>query len=168
MKKTLHFPMNHRLRYPLRVFGVLALLGATCSFTAHGQPAPKPEQLIKWRQSSYQVIAWNAARIKASVDGTYNKEEVVRSAAVIAALANAGLGSLFPSGTEQGKGWHDTAAKPELFTDKRAGEAAASFGKEANALVQVAATGDQAAVKAQFGKLQGSCKGCHDDFRAKD
>jgi cytochrome c556 len=150
---------------------VAAALGTTLlatTFAAWAQNAPKPEQLIKWRQSAYQVIAWNTGRIKASVDGTYNKEEVIKAANAIAALANSGMGGLYAPGTEQGKGWHETAAKPELFTDKRAGEAAASFSKEATALAQLAVAGEPAAVKEQFGKLQRTCKGCHDDFRAKD
>ncbi len=32
-------------------------------------------------------------------------------------------------------------------------------------MAKVAATGDAAAVKAQFGKLGETCKGCHDKFR---
>ena len=35
-------------------------------------------------------------------------------------------------------------------------------------LAKVAATGDAAAVKAQYGKLSKTCKACHDDFKIKD
>jgi cytochrome c556 len=76
---------------------------------------------------------------------------------------------LFPPGTEQGKGWHDTTAKPELFKDtKHFAELGASFGKEATELATVAANGDPAAVKAQFAKLNRTCKACHDDFKGKE
>jgi len=144
-----------------------ALLLSTAA--AWAQPAPKPENLIKWRQSAYQVIAWNTGRIKASVEGAYNKEEVIRAANTIAALANTGLGSLFLPGTEAGKGWHDTAAKPGLFTDsQRVGELAANFSREANELARVAQGGDAAAVKDQHGKLTRTCKACHDDFKASN
>jgi len=136
------------------------------STAAWSQQTPKPEQLIKWRQSAYQVIGWNSGRIKASLDGTYNKDEVAKAANTIAALANTGLGALFAPGTDNGKGWHDTTVKPALFTQTaRAGELFGSFSKEANELARVAQTGDAAAVKEQFGKLNRSCKGCHDDFR---
>jgi cytochrome c556 len=111
------------------------------------------------------VIGWNSARIKSSLDGNYNKEEVARAAATIAALANSGLGSLFAAGTETGKGWHDTTVKPAFFTDKRVAELGANFTKEANELAKVAQGGEPAAVKEQFGKLQRACKACHDDFR---
>jgi cytochrome c556 len=139
------------------------------SLTAIAQQAPKPEQLIKWRQSAYQVVAWNSGRIKASLDGQYNKDEVAKAANTIAAIANTGLGALFPSGTEQGKGWHDTAVKAELFQDgKKVGEYAANFSREATELAKVAAVGDPGAVKDQYAKLTRTCKSCHDDFRAKD
>lgn len=146
----------------------IGLISGTVAFQAHAQQGPKPEQLIKWRQSAYQVLAWNTGRIKANVDGTYNKDDVVKAANLIAAIANANLGLLYPPGTETGKGWHDTAAKPELWTDKKAAEAGAAFQREANELVKVAQAADTGAVKAQLGKLQGTCKGCHDDFRKKD
>ncbi|MCK6395451.1 cytochrome c [Zoogloea sp.] len=148
---------------------LLAVLALTAASATFAQQAPKPEQIIKWRQSVYQVLAWNNGRIKASVDGTYNKDEVIRAANAIAAIANSGLGALYPAGTETGKGWRETTVKPELFTDTaKAGEAARKFVTESNELAKVAATGDAAAVKVAFGKLGATCKGCHDDFRKKD
>lgn len=147
----------------------LAVAVLAISGIAIAQQTPKPETLIKWRQSVFQVIAWNSGRIKANVDGQYNKDDVIRSANAIAALSKAGLGSLFAPGTEQGKGWHDTAARAEVFKDtSHFDELGAAFSKEANELATVALTGDQAAVKTQFGKLQRSCKSCHDDFKSRD
>ncbi len=162
--------MNKRLERAAKHVAVSALaVGAlAAAAVAVAQQAPKPEQLVKWRQSAFQVIAWNAGRVKANVDGQYNKDEVIKAANTIAAVSSSGLGSLFAPGTESAKGWHDTSAKPELFTDKRVGELNANFSREANELARVAQAGDQAAVKAQFGKLQGTCKACHDDFRKKD
>lgn len=147
---------------------LVAVLLATASLSAAAQQA-KPEQLIKWRQSVYQVLAWNQARIKANVEGQFNKDDVIRAANSTAAIASSGLGSLFLPGSETGKGWRDTTAKPELFSDsKGVGEAAGNFVREANELARVAATGDAAAVKVQFGKVGQSCKGCHDSYRQKD
>jgi cytochrome c556 len=147
----------------------LAVAILASSASALAQQAPKPETLIKWRQSAFQVVAWNAGRIKASLDGQYNKEEVQRAANTIAAIASSGLGGLFAPGTEQGKGWHDTSAKPELFKDgKHFAELGASFAKESGELATLAAGGDVALIKAQFGKVQRTCKSCHDDFKSKD
>lgn len=152
----------------LKALLVVAVVSASAGAVAQ-QAQPKPETLIKWRQSAFQVLAWSNARIKASVEGTYHKDEVVKAANTTAAIANSGLGALFAAGTETGKGWHDTTTKPELFKDgKRAAELFGNFNKEANELARVANTGDAAAVKDQFAKLGKTCKACHDDFKAKD
>ena len=147
----------------LLLAAAIALAGAG---TAFAQQAPKPEILIKWRQSAFQVVAWNSGRIKANLDGEYNKDQVIKSADVIAAIAGSGLGSLFPAGTETGKGWHDTTVKADLFANPaKVAQRSADFAKEANELLRIASSGDAAAVKDQFGKLQKTCKSCHDDFR---
>jgi len=129
----------------------------------------KPEELIKWRQAGYAFMAWNMGRIKANLEGNFNKDEVAKAANAIAAVANSGMGSLYAPGTDKGKGFHDTHVKPELFTDKEGvGKVAVAFTKEANELAKVAAGGDAAAVKAQLGKVGESCKACHEKFRQED
>ena len=146
---------------------ILALLAITLAGSAAAQV--KPEDAIKWRQSGYGFMAWNMARIKMNVEGTYNKEEVIKAANAIQAIANSGMGALYPAGTDKGTGWEKTRVKPEFFTNKEGvTKVAMAFNKEANEMAKVAATGDAAAVKAQLGKLSGTCKGCHDDFKIKD
>jgi len=149
-----------------RTFLLLAAALAVAG-PALAQQAPRPENLIKWRQSAFQVVAWNAGRIKASLDGGYNKDQVLRSANAIAAIANSGLGSLFAAGTETGKGWHDTSVKADAFTDTaKFAEHGGDFARESGELVRLVSAGsDPQAVKEQFGKLQKTCKSCHDDFR---
>ena len=160
--------MNKYLKPLFATVIAVPLLAASVGAFAQ-QGGAKPETLIKWRQSAYTVLGWNSSRIKANIEGQYNKEEVIKAANSTAAIANSGLGSLFAPGTEQGKGWHDTAVKSALFTDgNRVGELAGDFAREANELAKVAAGGDVAAVKTQFGKLSKTCKACHDDFKVKD
>lgn len=129
----------------------------------------KPEDAIKYRQSGYAFMAWNMARIKMNVEGgQYNKDEVIKAANAIQAVANSGMGALFLPGTDKGKGWEETRAKPNIWTEQeKLGKAAMAFNKEANELAKIAQTGDAAAVGAQLGKVGGTCKGCHDDFKAK-
>lgn len=145
---------------------ILALLATTLAGTAFAQV--KPEDAIKYRQSGYAFMAWNMGRIKQNVEGNFNKDEVVKAANAIQAIANSGMGALYLPGTDKGKGWEDSRAKPEIWTDKeKMGKVATEFVKEANEMAKVAAGGDAAAVKAQLGKLGGTCKGCHDDFKVK-
>jgi cytochrome c556 len=145
---------------------LLALLAVTLTGTVTAQV--KPEEAIKFRQSGYGFMAWNMARIKMNVEGTYNKEEVVKAANAIQAIANSGMGALYLPGTDKGTGWEKTRAKPEIWTEKeKLGKAAMAFNKEANEMAKVAAAGDAAAAKEQLGKLSATCKGCHDDFKIK-
>jgi cytochrome c556 len=145
---------------------LLALLAVTLAGTAAAQM--KPEDAIKYRQSGYTFMKWNVERIKANVEGTYNKEDVIKAANAIQGIANSGMGALYLPGTDKGTGWEKTRAKPEIWTDKeKLGKAAMAFNKEANEMAKVAAAGDVAATKAQLGKLTDTCKGCHDDFKIK-
>ena len=126
----------------------------------------KPEEMIKFRKAGYSFMSWNMGKIKANLDGEFNKDQVIAAANVVAAIANTGMGSLFAPGTDKEVGGEKTRVKPEFFEQpEKVKELAMNFIKEANELAKVAATGDAAAVKAQFGKTGGTCKACHDDFR---
>ena len=150
------------------------ILLATVALVLAGSAAAqvKPEDAIKFRQSGYAFMAWNMGKLKTMLidnPAAYNKEQAVAAANVIQATANSGLGALYVPGSDKGKGWKETRVKPELFTDREGvGKVAVAFVKEANELAKVAATGDAAALKVQFGKVGESCKGCHDKFRVEE
>lgn len=145
---------------------MLALLATALTATAHAQV--KTEDAIKYRQAGYAFMSWNMGRIKANVEGTYNKDEVIKAANAIQAIANSGMGALYLPGSDKGSGFHETKVKAELFTDgAKVGKIAGDFTLAANELAKVAATGDAGAVKNAFGKLGGTCKSCHDDYRNK-
>jgi cytochrome c556 len=150
---------------------IVATLAIGLSAGALAQSIGKPEDQIRWRQSAYHTMAWSMGRIKANVEGTYNKDQVIEAANLIQAIANSKMGVLYQPNTNTGKGWKETRVKPEFFkpeSKEELGKVAGGFGKEANEMAKVAATGDAAAVKAQFGKLGESCKACHDKFRKED
>lgn len=145
----------------------LALVATLVAGSALAQV--KPEDAIKYRQSGYAFMAWNMGRIKQNVEGQFNKDDVIKAANAIQAIANSGMGALYVPGTDKGKGWEPSHAKPEIWTEKeKLGKVAMDFNREANEMAKVAATGDAAAVKVQLGKLGGTCKACHDDFRVKE
>lgn len=153
-------------KFALPAACVISLVTAA---VAHGQTVGKTADQIRWRQSAFTTLSWSMARIKANVTGEFDKEQVVQAANTIQALAHANIGSLFVAGTNKGKGWKATEVKPEYFTDKAGVDKAwTNFGAAADELVKVAATGDAAAVKAQFGKVGEACKGCHDKFKIDD
>ncbi len=128
----------------------------------------KPEDAIKFRKAGYNFMSWNMGKIKASVEGTFNRDEVVRSAQAIAAVANSGMGALYLPGTDRDHGDQKTRLKSEFFQEpERVREIAMNFNAQANELAKVAASGNPTAVAAQFKRVGDSCKACHDRYRAK-
>ena len=142
----------------------LVLLGVTGGVLA--QQTLKPEEMIKTRKAGYSFMSWNMGKIKSNLDGTFNKDQVIAAANLVAATANSGMGALFGPGTDKDVGSEKTRVKPEFFQQQdKVRELAMNFNKEANELAKVAETGDKAAIQAQFGKTGGTCKACHDAFR---
>ena len=145
---------------------IAALVIAGLASASFAQQSLKPEEMIKIRKANMTVQAWNMGKIKANLDGNFNKDQVVAAANVVAATAGSGMGALFGPGTDKDIGDQKTRVKPELFQQPdRVKELMGNLSREANELVKVAATGDVAATKAQFGKTGSACKACHDDFR---
>ena|SRR6187399_3131590 len=170
VEKRFHFRnravTRARAHAPVKfMLAVVALLPASVS----AENAQRPESLIKWRQSAYQVIAWNSGRIKAALAGSYPRQEVQSAANALAAVANSGLATLFIPGTASGKGWRETTARDEVFSDAEKFRALTEeFAREANTLARVAAAGDRTTVNEQFLKVAQTCKSCHNQFRQTD
>lgn len=99
------------------------------------------------------VIKGEAAYDKAAIDAAIAETEA----------ACAGWASWWGDDTKPG-GAFETEAKAEVWTDKAGFEAAsASYGQAFGA---VKAAADEAAFKAAFPALGGSCQSCHEKYRA--
>ena len=144
----------------------LATLALALGSLVQAQGAPRPEQLIKWRQSAFQLISWNTQRLKVAVASQGDVREIQAAANTLAAVAASGIPDLFAPGTEHGKGWRETTAADAVFKDAaRFRSQADEFSREAALLARLAAGTDRAAIKDQFTKVAKTCKSCHDKFR---
>ena len=94
---------------------VPALLLGTFAGGVLAQQGLSPAEMIKIRKSGYSFMSWNMGKIKANLDGNFNKEQVIAAANVVAATANSGMGALFAPGTEKDVGDQKTRVKPEFF-----------------------------------------------------
>jgi cytochrome c556 len=149
---------------------VFATLAAISGPPVRAQGAPRPEQLIKWRQAAFQVAAWNTQRLKAALaNDSGDARDVLAAANALAAIAASGIPDLFAPGTEHGKGWRETTAADAAFKDPvRFRAVSDEFAREAALLAKLATGADRAATRAQFAKVAKTCKGCHDKFRETD
>ena len=83
---------------------ILALLATAVAGSALAQV--KPEDAIKFRQSGYTFMAWNMGKLKGMLvdnPASYNKEQAIAAANLIAATANSGMGALYVPGSDKGK-----------------------------------------------------------------
>jgi cytochrome c556 len=144
---------------------ILAAAVTVLALPASAQFA-KPEDSIKYRQSALFVMGQHFGRLGAMANGRvpFDAKAATDNAEVVAAMAQlpwAGFGA----GTDKGA---PTKAKPEIWAEQ------AKF-KEANErlmadtvkLVAAAKTGNLDNLKTAFGATAGSCKNCHDSFRAQ-
>jgi cytochrome c556 len=143
----------------------LAALAVTLSVPAAAQFA-KPEDAIKYRQSSLFVMAQHFGRIGAMANGRIPFDAAAAAANADVAVAMSKLPwAGFAPGTDKGA---PTKAKAEIWTDNAKFKAASEkMQEEMVKLAAAAKTGNLDNLKAAFGPVGGACKACHDDFRAQ-
>ena len=149
----------------LRISLIGSILGVSLLTVAHAAD-PKPEEVVDYRQSVYTVIGWNFKPIGAMVKGEipFDAAAVARHAQYVELMSKAALeGFSKGSGPDAVK---DTEAKAEIWTNWDKFETAMkNFQQEAAKLTEPAKGGDEAVIKAQFGKTAETCKACHKEFR---
>ena len=143
---------------------VALAIGAACTAAWAATPA----HTITARQANFKAIgkAFKALRDEVAKDSP--SQAVLSANAAVLANSAARIPGLFPVGTGQASGIK-TAALPTIWT--RNGDFRASANQlltSARAVQGAAAANNLGAVKAGIGRLGGSCKSCHDIFKAKD
>ena len=141
------------------IFAAVAAGGAYAQFA-------KPEDAIKYRKSVMFLIAQHFGRMGAVVKGkaSYDQQSFTRNAMVVEALSHLPWEASMVPGTDKG----DTTLNAAVFAEQAEFKAdAQAFEAGTAKLVSVSEGGDLDAIKAQFGEVGKSCKGCHDKFRTK-
>ncbi len=137
---------------------------AACSLSASAQFA-KPEDAIKYRKSALTVMGTHFGRLGAMAQGRvpFDAKAAADNADIVANMAKLPWAA-FVEGTDSG----DTKAKPEIWKQSaKFKEAADKLQAESIKLAAAAHSGKEDAFKAAFTATAGTCKSCHDDFRAK-
>ena len=141
-----------------------ALLALMLAWPAAAQFA-KPEDAIKYRKASFTVMGAHFGRVGAMAAGRvpYDAKAAAENADIAAAMSKLPWAA-FPEGSDKG----ETRAKPEIWKDSaKFKDYAGKLQSESIKLVAATKSGNQDAFKTAFGATAGTCKTCHDDFRAK-
>lgn len=124
--------------------------------------------VIKDRQAHYKQIGKAAKGIYETLNSPSPDVASVQANAKLIDQLAPQVPGWFPAGSGPEAGVK-TGAKAEIWShpaDFKA--AAAGFATEARKFDAVAAGGDVAAIRAEYGALGKACKTCHDPFRKKD
>ena len=146
----------------LRLLSVAALM--TLTLPAFAQFA-KPEDAVKYRKSVMFVMAQNFGRVAAMANGRvpFDAKVAADSAAVADYMARLPWAA-FGEGTDKG----DTKAKPEIWKEQaKFNEGADKMQADMSKLAAAAKTGNLDSIKTAVGAVGGSCKNCHDAYRAQ-
>ena len=148
----------------------LLLAAATVAGLATALPAAaqwqKPEDAIKYRQSALTVMANHFGRIGAMAQGKapFDAKAAAENAVIVSDMAKLPWAAFGP-GTDKGM---PNRAKAEIWSDAAKFKAASEkMIAEVAKLDAAAKSGNHDAIKAAAGGVGGSCKACHDDFRAE-
>ena len=143
---------------------IVAACAALTSAAAHAAPPTKGEQVLKYRKSIYQVMAYNFGPLAAMSQGKmpYDAKEFSMRADRVAMIAPL-LTEAYPPETRDVGG---SKLKPEMWNNR------ADFDAKLKALVDktaalstAAKAGDFDESKAAFFEAGGACKSCHDKYR---
>lgn len=123
---------------------------------------------VEARQGFYKLLGANmgvlAGMAKGEVD--YTAEGAQTAADNIVTLTTYNLGHLYMPGTSS-EDYAETRALPAIWEDfPGVQKKGAAFVEAATAMQAVAGQG-KGEMAAALGALGGTCKGCHDDYRAK-
>ncbi len=147
-------------KFAAAVAGIMAL-GVVGSALAED----KYDEAIEYRKAAFTMVKWHFGPMGAMAKGKipFDAKAFAYHAEALAVLSKMPLEG-FIEGSDMG----ETKAKPEVWSKRTDFEAKMqAFEKAAGELAVVAKSGDEGAIKAQFGETGKTCKSCHDDFKNK-
>jgi cytochrome c556 len=123
-----------------------------------------PDDAISYRQAVMTVIGEQFGRIAAVATGQapFNEKALAQYTMVLRTMSELPWEACLMPGSYKGK----TSLKASVMKEKNDFMAMArQFENSSNKLDETAKSGDLDAVKAQFGEVAKSCKGCHMTYR---
>jgi cytochrome c556 len=154
---------------PAKMFRSASALVLTASLIAAMQAASAatPAELQKARHDHYKELGDAFKSVRDASKAAEPDFAALEKAAEVVSKASENQQQWFPKGTgpEAGK----TRALPEVWSKPDDFTAAQKmFAERAPKLLAAAKTKDVAAINAAFKDVGGSCKNCHDTFRAPE
>jgi cytochrome c556 len=139
-------------------------------FVATAQDKGPYDSAIKGRQAMFQTYNFNVGILSAMAKEKmpYDAELASQSAANLDAAANFSQSAMWPEGSDnESPGNAKNRALPAIWSSFPAIMEKSDALKAASKTLAMEAGNGLAALQGAMGDVGASCKGCHDDFRAK-
>lgn len=156
--------MIFKTRHSILALTLAALVTAPATFAAD----KSVEKAIKARQGLMQVYSFNMGILSAMAKGEmeYDAEAASNAAANLHAAVTMKNGAMWPPGSGNDSEYKTRALAEIWSTYPEIAEKGKAMAEASGALMAVAGNGIDE-LKGSIGDAGKSCKGCHDDFRAK-
>lgn len=128
------------------------------------------DKAIKARQAIFQLYSYHIGILSGMAKGKieYNADLALEAAQNLDAAANLGQSTLWPMGSDNSNADNArTRALPAIWETYPAISEKSDALKTASANLLANAGNGLDALKSSIGDVGASCKGCHDDYRAK-
>ncbi|MBL0251690.1 MAG: cytochrome c [Burkholderiaceae bacterium] len=149
-----------------KIAGFVLSVAALAMATPAAAQFQKPEDAVKYRQSAFTIMGNHMGRVGAMVMGRVPFDaKAAQDSTRVLALVSTLPGQTFTANTESVQG---SKALPAIW--KEQDKFKAGYDKmvaEVAKLDAAAKTGNLDAIKTAFGDVGGTCKACHDSYRAK-
>ena len=147
-----------------KTFAVAATIAAIGATTAYAQDLPRE---VKARQGQFQIMAINLGILGGIAKGEIEYDAATAQAAAdsLAGISMVNQAALWPAGTDN-MAIDGTRAQPNIW--ETLDDVVAkwnAFGEAAKAMQAAAGTGKDA-IGPALGAIGGTCKACHDTYRA--
>jgi len=149
-----------------RVLSTLSLVAGLCAALPAAAQFQKPEDAIKYRQGAFTVMANHLGRVGGMAAGRapFDAKVAAENTAIVATMAALPFAG-FVEGSDKGL---PNRAKAEIWgNNAKFKDLAGKMQAEVAKLDAAARSGSLDGIKAAMGSVSGSCKACHDDFRAE-
>jgi cytochrome c556 len=148
----------------------MALIAPMAYVAQDAQAQSAEEKVVEARRAYFKLMGANMGPLGAMAKGNieYNAETAQLHAGNLAAIASYNPTPHFAAGTSNADMPGKTRLLPAAFSDTPGLLSKLKDFQTAVAALQDAAGGGREALGPAVGKVGGTCKGCHDDFRAKD
>lgn len=163
----MHDTMTQAVSIPRGLAAATALALFTVPLAAQSQKAApsKAERTIEYRQSALTLLGWNIGPIAGMVKSEipWDQEAIEMYAMRLAQVAPM-IAEGFPADSQSGA---PTDAKPEIWKNLDDFNAKARDLEAATAkFAETVKGGDRKAIAAGLGEVGGTCKACHEKYRA--